>query len=135
MPLSDWTGYRINGLARRMREESDRALEPLGLSVKHFGALLALAEHGALAQHQLGQELRVDRTSMVALVEDLERAGHVARARNPADRRAYVIELTAAGKAARREAEKRLRQVERELLSALSAAERRQLVELLARLG
>jgi DNA-binding MarR family transcriptional regulator len=34
----------------------------------------------------------------VALIDDLERAGYVKRERNPDDRRAYVITLTAAGR-------------------------------------
>ena len=134
MPLDDWTAYRVNGLAMRMREAADGVLEPLGLTVKRFGALATLAERGALAQNELGEQLGIDRTTMVSLVDDLERAGHVARERNPADRRAYVIELTAQGEAARREAAARLERVERELLSPLSAAERRRFIELLGRL-
>jgi DNA-binding MarR family transcriptional regulator len=134
MPLSDWTGYRINGLAYRMRGAADAALESLGLTVKGFGALVTLDERGPLAQHELGQGLGVDRTTMVGLVDDLEGRGYVARARNPSDRRAYVIELTRAGATAQRKGAERLAAVEREILSPLTAKERRQFVDLLGRL-
>jgi DNA-binding MarR family transcriptional regulator len=134
MPLSDWTGYRINGVAHRMRAGADAALEPLGLTVKHFGALATLEERGPLVQRELGEELGVDRTTMVALVDELERAGYVARTRDPADRRVYVIELTRAGATARRKAADRLLAVEREILAPLSASERRVFAELLGRL-
>jgi len=134
-PIRDWLGYRLNGLARRLRAGSDEALAPLGLTVKHFAALVALAEEGPAAQHELGSAVGVDRTTMVSLVEDLERAGHIRRARNPADRRAYVIELTTEGTEAIDHATAALERVERELLAPLSAAERRQFAELLALLS
>lgn len=43
---------------------------------------------------------------MVAPIEDLERAGDVGRDRNPENRRAYVITLTAAGRRAQAKVQK-----------------------------
>jgi DNA-binding MarR family transcriptional regulator len=49
------------------------------------------SERGSLSQQAIGERLRIDRTTMVALIDDLERGGYVKRERNPHDRRAYVI--------------------------------------------
>ena len=46
--------------------------------------------------------MRVDRTTMVAIVDELEAAGFVDRQRNPEDRRAYALEATDAGRAGSR---------------------------------
>ena len=135
MPLDDFTAYRVNRLAYRMRGAANHALEPLGLTIKHFGALLILDEQGSLTQRQLGDELGIDRTTMVAFVDDLENARYVVRSRNEDDRRAYVIELSRQGTSALKQAREALEQVERELLSALTGAERRAFGDLLSRVA
>jgi DNA-binding MarR family transcriptional regulator len=127
--------------AENAQEVADRALEPLGLNVKHFGVMTFLRhetepdpERGSLSQQAIGERLRVDRTTMVALIDDLERAGHVKRERNPDDRRAYVISLTAAGKRAQARAEKAVDAHALEFFGKLSEDERQELHRLLARL-
>src|SRR5215469_925915 len=52
----------------------------------------------------LGDMLRVDRTTMVSLVDDLERKGYVVRQRHPRDRRAFLVQPTEAGRAAKAQA-------------------------------
>ena len=70
---------------------------------------------------------------MVALIDDLERAGHVKRERNPDDRRAYVITLTAAGKRAQARAEEAVDAHALEFFGKLSEDERQELHRLLER--
>jgi DNA-binding MarR family transcriptional regulator len=38
----------------------------------------------------LSEELRIDRSVMVGIADDLEASGYVRRERDPADRRAYA---------------------------------------------
>jgi DNA-binding MarR family transcriptional regulator len=76
----------------------------------------------------------VDRTTVVGIVDDLEKAGFVHRKRNPEDRRAYALEATDAGRAWAVKARKAVLEAERELLAPLSATERRQLIALMQRL-
>jgi DNA-binding MarR family transcriptional regulator len=71
---------------------------------------------------------------MVALIDDLEKAGYVKRARNPDDRRAYVITLTAAGRKAQARAEEAVDAHALQFFGRLSEPERQQLHRLLARL-
>jgi DNA-binding MarR family transcriptional regulator len=105
-----------------------------GLTGKHFGCLSVIASEGPLSQQALGERLRVDRTTIVAVVDDLEAAGFVERRRNPEDRRAYALHATPKGKAWLERVAPRVLAAERELLTPLSAAERRQLVSLLQRI-
>ena len=62
------------------------------LTIKHFGCLTVIADEGRLSQSGLCTRMRVDRTTMVAIVDDLEAAGFVERQRNPVDRRAYALD-------------------------------------------
>jgi DNA-binding MarR family transcriptional regulator len=127
--------------AEDAQEVADRALEPLGLNVKHFGVMAFLRhetetdpERGSLSQQAIGERLRIDRTTMVALIDDLERAGYVKRERNPDDRRAYVISLTAAGRRAQTRAEKAVDEHALQFFGRISEPERQELHRLLARL-
>ncbi len=109
--------------------------KPAGrLAIKHFGALSVIADEGPLSQQQLGERMQVDRTTMVAVIDELERTGMVTRQRNPSDRRAYALEATAAGREWSEHALVKLLEVQDELLSPLDAREREQLTELLQRL-
>jgi DNA-binding MarR family transcriptional regulator len=72
---------------------------------------------------------------MVALIDDLERAGYVKRERNPNDRRAYVLTLTAMGRKAQARAEKAIDSDAEQFFGRLSEPERQQLHRLLRRLN
>jgi DNA-binding MarR family transcriptional regulator len=120
------------------QEVADRALEPLGLTVKHFGVLTFLRHEAEsdrrLSQQAVGERLRIDRTTMVSLIDELERAGYVKRERNPGDRRAYVLMLTAAGKKAQARAEQAVDVHALEFFGRLSEPQRQELHQLLTRL-
>src|SRR4051812_25498395 len=50
-----------------------------GVRKAHFNVLLSLDEHGPSSQAELGRRLRIDRSDMVAVINDLEHAGLVER--------------------------------------------------------
>jgi DNA-binding MarR family transcriptional regulator len=110
-------------------------LEPLGLSPRAWGVLSTLAESGPMSQIELATTLAIDRTAMVYLLDGLEEQGLVERVRNPEDRRSFLIHLTAQGEQTQRKAAAGLAGATEVLLNPLDAAERRQLVDLLARIA
>ena len=110
-------------------------LEPLGLSPRAWGVLSTLVESGPLTQIELATTLSIDRTAMVYLLDDLERQGLVERVRNPADRRSFLIHPTAQGEQTQRKAAAALGGAAETLLQPLDAAERRQLIDLLAKIA
>lgn len=89
------------------------------------GVLHLLEEMGPMSQQQLGRKLRIDRTTMVKIVDSLEEK-HLARRRNhPEDRRAYLVEISAQGKKALAAAARVAEKLESELLARFSPEERK----------
>ena len=105
----------------------------MGLSGMHFGALSIVDGLGPMSQQALGEYIGKDRTTIVAIVDELEHAGLVERRRNPADRRAYALEVTTKGHDWLARAKPALLAAEDGLLEPLDEAEREVLMELLQR--
>ena len=87
-----------------------------------------------VSQQAIGEALRIDRTTMVSLIDALERPGLVRRERNRADRRAYSIRLTAKGRRLQARAEQELDVAAAAFFAPLSANEQATLRKQLARL-
>jgi DNA-binding MarR family transcriptional regulator len=96
--------------------------------------LKMLAAVGPCSQQTLSEELRIDRSVMVGVCDDLEKAGHVRRERNPADRRAYAVTITDSGLGLLAEAETSVPEFLDRTFQALTPAERDHLTALLGKL-
>jgi MarR family 2-MHQ and catechol resistance regulon transcriptional repressor len=70
---------------------------PAGLTVTQFGVLEAIHHMGPLCQGELAEKLLRSGGNLTLVVDNLEKAGLVARERDPADRRFVVVKLTDAG--------------------------------------
>jgi MarR family transcriptional regulator, 2-MHQ and catechol-resistance regulon repressor len=70
---------------------------PDGLTVTQFGVLEALHHIGPLCQSELAEKLLRSGGNLTLVVDNLEKAGHVERERDPADRRFVVVKLTPKG--------------------------------------
>ncbi|WP_406269748.1 MarR family winged helix-turn-helix transcriptional regulator [Nocardia sp. NBC_00881] len=105
-----------------------------GLGVGQHLVLKMLDAVGACAQQTLSEELRIDRSVMVTLCDDLERSGYIRRERNPRDRRSYAVTLTDIGRKRLRSAESAVPAFLDDTFAALSPGERRQLTALLGKL-
>lgn len=96
--LTRYTGFLIAKAHQRLLTSFTEECRKHGVEVPHAGILHLLEEFGPMSQQQLGRKLRIDRTTMVKLVDALEQH-HLARRKNhPGDRRAYLIEITPAGR-------------------------------------
>jgi DNA-binding MarR family transcriptional regulator len=80
------------------------ASEALGLSFARVRALRRLVEE-PLTLRALAAQLLADPPYITLIVDDLEERGLVQRTPHPADRRAKLVQLTAAGRAAAARAE------------------------------
>jgi DNA-binding MarR family transcriptional regulator len=112
-----------------MRAEA--ALAPLGLRPRHLVALTVMRQHGSGTQQALAAALRIDRTNLVGLLNDLEASGLIARRRSAEDRRRHIVELTEDGARRLAEAESALTEVEDALLGGLEPGQRETLYALL----
>jgi len=129
---------RLSFLLKRTFALLEATIEPrlarLGVNGREFGVLMLLQAEGPVSQQRLADRLGVDRTTMVALIDALEEKRLVNRHRNPSNRRAYVLEVTAAGRKRLREALQAVELAEQETLAPLSAAESATLTRALQRL-
>ena len=132
--LRDRFGYLLNRPAFLFRKKAQDILKPMGLIPPHFAVIATLQSEGPQTQRALGALLRVDPTTMVWIIDHLEKAGLVRRGRHPKDRRAHLVELSAAGKAAFERASTRLRAMEEDFLAPLTKSERDELKRLLTKL-
>ena len=122
---------RVAGSVQRLAAE---VLVPLGLNTGTHSILRLLADEDPRSQQALAEALRIDRSTMVNLVDDLERGGHVRRRRNPGDRRAYVVEITEEGRDALRRADDVVATLQDTVFGPLPAADRAELARLLRHL-
>jgi DNA-binding MarR family transcriptional regulator len=131
--LADREGALLVIAARTGQQLATRRLAPLGLTVQLCGVLNRLAV-GAISQHELGEQLGIDRTTMVELIDDLEAQGVVVRQRNSDDRRAYSIQLTPKGRTVQKRAARAFDAAADEFFGPLKPGERRDLADMMRRL-
>nr|WP_268932333.1 helix-turn-helix domain-containing protein [Mycolicibacterium hodleri] len=82
------------------------------MSPRTLGLLLALAMQPGASQTQLSRRLRIDRTTMSQLIDDLTRGKLVRRTSLADDRRSHQLALTAKGSKALQQGFDRARRVE-----------------------
>ncbi len=99
----------------------------------HYSVLATLDEGGRASQAALSRRTTIDRSDIVATVNELVERGLVERTPDPTDRRRNVVTITAAGRRQLRKLDRLLAKVQEELLAPLSPEERMQLVSLLTR--
>lgn len=129
-----YLGHLLNEAADIIRSETQRELKPLGLNPRLFGTLDIIAENEPLSQRALGGLRKIDRTTIVAQVDQLEADGLIKRSANPTDRREYALIMTAKGSDVVQQARAAARRVEKQFLKNLPAEDCRKLLEILWRL-
>ena len=111
-----------------------RAFAAAGSSGYQYRLLAALDEFGPASQAALARRTGIDRSDVVAALNDLAGRGLVNRSADPADRRRNIITVTAAGTGWFQQLDSVVADVQNTLLAPLSPAERRQLTRLLSRI-
>lgn len=127
-------GFLLNKGAQRVREVYEEILRPMSLTGRHVGVLLIVQEKGSITQQEIGKCAHIDRTTMVDLVDDLEKAGLVERKENPTDRRSHSIFLTRKCRESLPSIEKLCQEAEDRFLDCLTEKERKDLVRVLRKL-
>lgn len=128
-------GWALGVVFRAYVKASNAVMAEVPGGHRGYQVLTAAASDAAPSQSALGAQLGIDRTVLTYLLDDMERAGLVARMPDPADRRARRIVATGPGRERLCALEKRLEAAEAHILSCLPAAQRRTLKSLLARLA
>jgi DNA-binding MarR family transcriptional regulator len=104
---------------------------PAGTHPRDFAILGVLATRDAYSQQELAEQLGINRTMMVKIIDKLEAAGYVQRQRNPNDRRSYTLSVTPAGHRAMTTMAPAVADGEQRLTAALQPTQRERLNHLL----
>ncbi|MFJ1600317.1 MarR family winged helix-turn-helix transcriptional regulator [Streptomyces sp. NPDC088261] len=100
----------------------------------HYRILAALDEFGVASQAELGRRCSMDRSDVVAAINELAEQDCVERTPDPDDRRRNQVTLTPAGRRQLGRLDRALDGVQDDLLAPLSAEDRQTLTHLLSRL-
>lgn len=131
LELSSRLGYLLKHVQVGLAASYAAALAPHGIDAKEWVVLLSLAADHPTSQQQIAHRLGIDRTTIVALLDTLQRKGLVSRHLDPEDRRRNIIELTAAGLDTLNRATRAGEDAERHFLSPLSQHQAQLLIDLL----
>jgi len=117
--LASRLGYLLKHTQQRLARAAEPVVAEHGIDGRELAVLTVLAADYPLSQHEAAVRLGVDRTTMVALIDELEAKGLVGRHRSPEDRRKNIVQLTEAGQRSLNGAERGRNEVERDFLAPL----------------
>lgn len=124
-------------LMRNLSAESGRTTQLSPSRLRLLVHLLIAREYGydSLAPSDLSRHLAVSRNTISALLNGLEEQGYIVRSLHPEDRRQFCVQITPAGMALVREAAPQHGALVTSMFEPLSAEERDQLMQIMARLA
>lgn len=117
--LAGRLGYLLKHAQQALMLAAAPAMAQFGIDGRELAVLAVLGAEVPLSQQEAAEQLGVDRTTMVALVDSLERKALVERHRSPEDRRKNIVRLTEAGQKCLLGAGQARDEVEREFLAPL----------------
>lgn len=133
-PLPGLLGYRLRLAQQSVFRDFERSVGTLGISPGRAGMLLLIEANAGLSQSRLAEAVGLDRSTLVPILDDLERRQLVER-RPGIDRRTNGLALTAAGKRFLVSLKRQVGEHEDRIAARLTPREREQLIGLLARLA
>ncbi|PXX65200.1 DNA-binding MarR family transcriptional regulator [Nocardia tenerifensis] len=125
--------YLLSRVGKAARGRFSDRLSANGLRLWHMAILAALADFGPHAQRDLAERLAIHPSDVAKVVDELDAAGQVERARDTADRRRMTVRITRTGRTALAALNKEAERVGDEILAPLSRPERAQLSDLMRR--
>jgi MarR family transcriptional regulator, transcriptional regulator for hemolysin len=128
----DLTGM-LDTAAHLLNQRLNDELGEIGITLRMQCVMLHALE-GDRSQREIAHLARIDKTTMVATVDQLELAGYVERHPSPTDRRARIIAVTAEGAGVAAAGQKIVDRVHRESLKACTGSDQDQLLDTLDRL-
>ena len=128
-------GFLLAQIGAHAASKFGERLETLKLTPPQAGILGVLGRESGLSQQALADVLGMFPSRLVAVLDDMERAGLVERLQHPNDRRVSLLNLTATGRKTLRAVGGVAKQHEAELCAGLNSGEREMLEKLLARIA
>lgn len=131
--LVNHVGFHLRLAQLAVFEHFDSRLGDIDVSPAIFSVLEVLQQNDGITQSKLAAAVRLNRSSVVPLLDKLAKRGLVERRASTTDRRHNHLHLTDAGRALMADAIIRAEQHEKEVCKPLTIAEKKLLLELLGR--
>jgi DNA-binding MarR family transcriptional regulator len=127
-------GFLLSRVGAMARAGFKQVLAGWGIRPQQYVILLVLDERGGLSQQDLCTATAVDSGNMVELLDGLEALRYAERARDPRDRRRYVVTITPDGRSALAGLRPAVAEYNGRFLSPLTGPEQQELAATLGRL-
>lgn len=127
-------GYQLRLAQLAVFNDFAAELQDFDISPGRFGVLVLISANPGMTQSLLASATQLDRSTMVAVIDQLESRGLVERRASPTDRRSNALVLTAAGEKLLRQLKRRVKQHEARIAAAMTPAESDALVRILTRI-
>jgi DNA-binding MarR family transcriptional regulator len=121
--LDHLIGYNLKRVYMIFIAEFRSAQAKNGLSTRSYSALSLIVGKPGITQSEIARKLGIERSGLVAIIDDLQARGYAVRAPVEGDRRVQALSPTEAGRAAYDAATAALKSNEEHLLSALTEKE------------
>jgi DNA-binding MarR family transcriptional regulator len=132
--LTGLVGFHLRQAQIAVFRDFVESMGPLEMTPGLFAVLVLIEANPGLKQSDLARAVHLDRSTVVSVVDNLERRRLVERRAAANDRRSNALRLTSAGAALLRRLKRRVAQHEKRLTRELDARERGTLVTLLGRI-
>jgi len=133
--LNGHVGFHLRLAQLAVFKHFENSLGEIGVSPAVYSVLEVLHDNPAITQTKLATAVRLDRSSMVPMLDKLGQRGLVERQPSTTDRRHNHLFLTEAGQALLAQARARAAAHEKQVCAKFSPAEKATLLELLGRFG
>lgn len=128
-------GYQLRRAQAASHELLIPLLASLGVAPGHYSILKIIALNPGHMQKDIAVLAGLDATTIVPIIGRFQKRGWISRERTAPDRRHVTIKITAEGKRALRQLDRRIARHEGILLQHLTEQERATLLELLTRIS
>lgn len=132
--LTSDPGFLLSRVGAAVRAGFKEVLAGWGVRPLQYVILLVLHAGGGASQQELCAAAGIDSGNMVELLDGLEALGYARRARDPRDRRRYVVTMTPRGQSALGELRLAIQEYNTGFLSPLTEPERQRLTSTLSKL-
>ena len=132
--LPELIGYNLRRAQLAAFADFAKTMAETQITPGQFGIMSLVAANPGLTQSALARAMRIERSTMVALIDALQVRGLIERRPSPVDRRSYALALSSGGEALLEQLKPMVRAHERRLARNLSAEDRIKLIDLLSRI-
>jgi DNA-binding MarR family transcriptional regulator len=132
--LREFVGYNIKRAYLVLHTDAQVVLAELGLRVLSFSCLSVIARNPGIAPSALAERLKMERSNVVVVIDELEARELVSRTPSKTDRRRFALNATVRGRRLHDTAVAALRRSEERLLGRLTKEEQALLVSMMERI-